>query len=84
MLISLDDIYSLSIASTLPTLPFEVFRQLLNSSPLTTDDGLLLRRMAIDVGAMHLILNYLGVFTHQSQSYQLTGPQVEVFFGCCG
>uniref|UniRef100_W8AIN7 Dual E2 ubiquitin-conjugating enzyme/E3 ubiquitin-protein ligase BIRC6 n=1 Tax=Ceratitis capitata TaxID=7213 RepID=W8AIN7_CERCA len=72
-----NDIYSLSVAPTLPTLPFEVFRQLLDNSPLTTDDGLLLRRLVIEVGAMHLVLNCLGVFTHQSQNYQITSPQNE-------
>ncbi|XP_054725362.1 baculoviral IAP repeat-containing protein 6 isoform X3 [Anastrepha obliqua] len=72
-----NDIYSLSVASSLPTLPFEVFRQLLDNSPLTTDDGMLLRRMVIEVGAMHLVLNCLGVFTHQSQNYQITSPQTE-------
>ncbi|XP_054081324.1 baculoviral IAP repeat-containing protein 6 isoform X3 [Zeugodacus cucurbitae] len=72
-----NDIYSLSVAPSLPTLPFEVFRQLLDNSPLTTDDGMLLRRMVIEVGAMHLVLNCLGVFTHQSQNYQIVSPQNE-------
>ncbi|XP_055696918.1 baculoviral IAP repeat-containing protein 6 isoform X3 [Phlebotomus papatasi] len=62
-----NEIYSLSLASTLPTLPFEVFRQLLDSSPLTTDDGVLLRRMVIEVGAINLVLNCLSIFTHHSQ-----------------
>jgi baculoviral IAP repeat-containing protein 6 len=52
-----NDIYSLAFSSSLPTLPFEVFRQLLDSSPLTTDDGILLRRMVVEVGAVHLVLN---------------------------
>lgn len=55
----------------MPTLPFEVFRQLLDSSPLTTDDGVLLRKMVIEVGALHLVLNCLGVFTHQSNNFQV-------------
>ncbi|XP_059612083.1 baculoviral IAP repeat-containing protein 6 [Phlebotomus argentipes] len=62
-----NEIYSLSLASTLPTLPFEVFRQLLDSSPLTTDDGVLLRRMVIEVGAINLVLSCLSIFTHHSQ-----------------
>lgn len=61
------------MATALPTLPFEVFRQLLNSSPLTSDEGALLRHMCIEVGAIHLVLNCLGIFTHHSQMYQLTG-----------
>lgn len=81
-----DDIYSLALAATLPTLPFEVFRQLLNCSPLTTDDGVILRRMIIEVGAMHLVLNCLGIFTHHSQMYQLTsstGLQEVIFRSVC-
>lgn len=71
-----NEIYSLALSSSLPTLPFEVFRQLLDSSPLTTDDGVLLRRMVIEVGAIHLVLNCLGIFTHHtSQSYQVPGTQ---------
>lgn len=68
-----DEIYSLSLATSLPTLPFEVFRQLLNSTPLTLEEGSLLRHMCIEVGAIHLVLNCLGIFTHHSQMYQLTG-----------
>lgn len=81
---NLDDIYSLSLAPSLPTLPFEVFRQLLDSSPLTTDDGMLLRRMVIEVGAMHLILNCLSVFTHHSPVYPLGSctSEVCIFIGC--
>lgn len=60
----------MAIASSLPTLPFEVFRQLLDSTPLSTDDGILLRKMVIEVGALHLVLNCLGVFTHQSNNFQ--------------
>lgn len=70
-----DEIYNLSLASSLPTLPFEVFKQLLDSSPLTTDDGVLLRRTVIEVGAMNLVLNCLGVFTHHSQIYQSSGEK---------
>ncbi|XP_034488815.1 baculoviral IAP repeat-containing protein 6 [Drosophila innubila] len=68
-----NDIYSLSLAPSLPTLPFEVFRQLLDSVSLSTDDGVLLRRVVIEVGAMHLVLNCLGIFSHQSHNSQI-GP----------
>lgn len=53
-----------------------MFRQLLDNSALTTDDGVLLRRICIEVGAIHLVLNCLGIFTHHSQRYQLTGIPV--------
>ncbi|XP_015009950.2 baculoviral IAP repeat-containing protein 6 isoform X4 [Drosophila erecta] len=69
-----NDIYSLSLAPSLPTLPFEVFRQLLDSVPLSTDDGVLLRRVVIEVGAMHLVLNCLGIFSHQSHNNRIGAP----------
>uniref|UniRef100_UPI00358FA005 baculoviral IAP repeat-containing protein 6 n=1 Tax=Myxine glutinosa TaxID=7769 RepID=UPI00358FA005 len=53
-------------ASVLPTLPFQVLRTLLVSTPLTTDDGVLLRRMALDVGALHLLLACLAALSHHS------------------
>lgn len=70
-----DDIYSLALSSSLPTLPFEVLRQLLDSSPLTTDDGVLLRRMIVEVGAIHLVLNCLSIFTHHNSNIA-PGPEI--------
>lgn len=48
-----------------------MFRQLLDSVSLSTDDGVLLRRVVIEVGAMHLVLNCLGIFSHQSHNSQI-------------
>jgi len=48
----------------LPTLPFHVLRALFSSTPLTTDDGVLLRRMALEIGAIHLILACLSALSH--------------------
>ena len=62
------EILTSPIAASLPTLPFKVLKQLLEDTPPTTDDGLLLRRTIIDVGAVLLLLNCLAIFTHQ------TGP----------
>ncbi|CAB0044915.1 unnamed protein product [Trichogramma brassicae] len=62
------DILSSPIASSLPTLPFHVLRRLFHDTPPTTDDGLLLRRSAVEVGAVLLLLNCLAVFTHQTSS----------------
>lgn len=59
----------------MPTLPFEVLRQLLDSSPLTTDDGVLLRRMIVEVGAIHLVLNCLSTFTHHNSNIA-AGPEI--------
>ncbi|XP_043273976.1 baculoviral IAP repeat-containing protein 6 isoform X1 [Venturia canescens] len=60
------DILSSPIATSLPTLPFQVLKQLLEATPPTTDDGLLLRRTTIEVGAVLLLLNCLAIFTHQT------------------
>ena len=60
------DVLSSPLATSLPTLPFQVLKQLLDDTPPTTDDGLLLRRTAIEVGAVLLLLNCLAIFTHQT------------------
>ena len=60
------EILTSPIAASLPTLPFQVLKQLLEDTPPTTDDGLLLRRTIIDVGAALLLLNCLAIFTHQT------------------
>lgn len=72
------DILSCPVASSLPTLPFEILRQLLESTPLSTDDGVFLRRTALEVGALHLLLACLAVFTHQPQDLTLPGIQHQV------
>ncbi|XP_045481363.1 baculoviral IAP repeat-containing protein 6 [Harmonia axyridis] len=58
------DIFQSPLASSLPTLPFEVLRKLYDATKLNTDDGRLLRRMSISSGVIHLILVCLGIFTH--------------------
>lgn len=78
MFLFLGDIFSSPVAGSLHTLPFQVLRQLFDSTPLTTDDGVLLRRTTIDIGAIHLLLGCLSVFTHQSQDINLPGVQHEV------
>ncbi|KAG8123463.1 hypothetical protein E2320_018949 [Naja naja] len=53
-------------ANVLPTLPFHVLRSLFSTTPLTTDDGVLLRRMALEIGAVHLILACLSALSHHA------------------
>ncbi|XP_054010480.1 baculoviral IAP repeat-containing protein 6 isoform X1 [Hylaeus anthracinus] len=60
------DVLTSPWAASLPTLPFQVLRQVLDATPPTTDDGLLLRKTTIEVGAMLLLLNCLAIFTHQT------------------
>ncbi|KAG7200149.1 hypothetical protein KM043_000587 [Ampulex compressa] len=69
------DVLTSPIAASLPTLPFQVLKQLLDATPPTTDDGLLLRRTTIEVGAMLLLLNCLAIFTHQTGQSEAGGEQ---------
>lgn len=62
------DIFQSPIADSLPTLPFEVLKRLYDASPLSTDDGTVLRRLSISIGVIHLLLACLGIFTHQTQN----------------
>lgn len=73
-----NEICSTSVAATLPTLPFEVFRQLLDRSMLTMDDGMKLRHMVIDVGAVQLVLRCLSIFTHQNAQGKIGSDTAEV------
>ncbi|XP_041468480.1 baculoviral IAP repeat-containing protein 6-like isoform X2 [Lytechinus variegatus] len=57
-------ILSSPLATSLPTLPFTVLVTLFDSTPLTTDDGVLLRRMTLEIGAVHLVLACLSVLSH--------------------
>lgn len=57
-------ILSSPLATSLPTLPFTVLVTLFDSTPLTTDDGVLLRRMTLEIGAIHLVLACLSVLSH--------------------
>ncbi|XP_068082089.1 baculoviral IAP repeat-containing protein 6 [Anabrus simplex] len=67
------DIYNGVVTCTWHTSPFQILRQLFEDTPPTTDDGVLLRRTAIDIGAMHLIFNCISVLTHQSKNSNLPG-----------
>ncbi|XP_063246756.1 baculoviral IAP repeat-containing protein 6 isoform X2 [Prinia subflava] len=61
-------------ANVLPTLPFHVLRSLFSSTPLTTDDGVLLRRMALEIGAIHLILACLSALSHHAPRVPNSSP----------
>ncbi|KAL7987488.1 hypothetical protein Chor_006407, partial [Crotalus horridus] len=66
-------------ANVLPTLPFHVLRSLFSTTPLTTDDGVLLRRMALEIGAVHLILACLSALSHHAPRIPNSGSnQTEV------
>ncbi|KAH0622575.1 hypothetical protein JD844_024985 [Phrynosoma platyrhinos] len=66
-------------ANVLPTLPFHVLRSLFSATPLTTDDGVLLRRMALEIGAIHLILACLSALSHHAPRVPNSSPnQTEV------
>ncbi|ESP03094.1 hypothetical protein LOTGIDRAFT_230508 [Lottia gigantea] len=65
------------LASSLPTLPFTVLKSLFDATPLTTDDGLLLRRMGLDIGVVHLLLACLSVLSHHAPRVCTSGFQHE-------
>jgi baculoviral IAP repeat-containing protein 6 len=72
------DIFSSPVASALPTLPFQVLRELFDSTPLNSDDGILLRTATMELGAIKLLLNCLAHFTHHTSSTKNpTPPPVE-------
>ncbi|XP_072390491.1 dual E2 ubiquitin-conjugating enzyme/E3 ubiquitin-protein ligase BIRC6 [Diabrotica undecimpunctata] len=62
------DIFNSPISDSLPTLPFEVLKKLYDGTPLSTDDGRLLRRISINIGVVHLLLACIGIFSHQSSN----------------
>ncbi|CAL1542612.1 unnamed protein product [Lymnaea stagnalis] len=70
-------ILSSPIANSLPTMPFTVLKSLFDTSPLTTDDGVLLRRMALDIGVIHLVLACLATLSHHKPRAPLTSFQHE-------
>ncbi|XP_069180397.1 baculoviral IAP repeat-containing protein 6 isoform X6 [Procambarus clarkii] len=59
------DIVGPGVGGSLATMPFQVLESLLEATPLTTDDGVLLRRMCLESGALHLILACLAALSHQ-------------------
>ncbi|CAH1128208.1 unnamed protein product [Ceutorhynchus assimilis] len=71
------DIFLSSVATTLPTLPFEMLQRLYDSSPLCSDDGRLLRKTSISTGVVQLLLACLGILTHHSTSMGEKDPQKE-------
>ncbi|XP_072169396.1 dual E2 ubiquitin-conjugating enzyme/E3 ubiquitin-protein ligase BIRC6-like [Diadema setosum] len=70
-------ILSSPLAASLPTLPFTVLVSLFDSTPLTTDDGVLLRRMTLDIGAIHLVLACLSVLSHHGPRGSASANQGE-------
>ncbi|XP_069118544.1 baculoviral IAP repeat-containing protein 6-like isoform X2 [Argopecten irradians] len=66
-----------AIAGSLPTLPFLVLKTLYDSTPLTTDDGVLLRRMSLEIWVIHLILACLSVLSHHVPRMTVPGFQQE-------
>ena len=69
-----------SFAAELPTLPFFVLKTLFDQTPLTTDDGVVLRRMTLDIGVIHLVLACLSVLGHHAPRQAIPGFHQEVSF----
>ncbi len=60
-----------------------MLKTLFDVTPLTTDDGVLLRRMALDIGAVHLVLACLSVLSHHAPRVAIPGFHQEVRRKCC-
>ncbi|XP_060536619.1 baculoviral IAP repeat-containing protein 6 [Cylas formicarius] len=60
------DIFQSAVATSLPTLPFEILQKLYDSTPLCSDDGRLLRGISVTTGVVQLLLACLGILTHHS------------------
>ena len=71
-----------SIAPTLATLPFGVLRQLCDVTPLSTDDGLFLRKMSLEIGVVHLLLACLSALSHHSPRKPSTSNHHDVRRRC--
>jgi baculoviral IAP repeat-containing protein 6 len=67
-----------TFARELPTLPFFVLKTLFDVTPLTTDDGVVLRRMTLDIGVVHLILACLSVLGHHAPRQPIPGFHQEI------
>lgn len=68
------------VGGSLATMPFQVLENLLEATPLTTDDGVLLRRMCLESGALHLILACLAALSHQDTPEVVTSLYHPVLF----
>ena len=55
-----------------------MLKSLFDSTPLTTDDGVLLRRMALEIGSVHLVLACLSVLSHHAPRAPIPGFHQEV------
>lgn len=64
-------------------MPFQVLENLLEATPLTTDDGVLLRRMCLESGALHLILACLAALSHQDTPEVVTSLYHPVRYPSC-
>ena len=74
----LGQILTSQLAGSLATMPMTVLKSLFDSCPLTTDDGVLLRRMALDIGVVHLVLACLARLSHHKPRTPLTSFQQQV------
>lgn len=71
------------LAGTLSILPFQVLCSLFDSMPVSTDDGMLLRQMTLDLGVLHLILVCLSVLSHHAPRVPMKGFMSEVYLSYC-
>lgn len=72
------DLFMFSVARlnkshTLATLSFSTLSELFKSVPLAANNGVTLRRYALELGAVHIVLACLAVFTHHPEAINFSG-----------
>uniref|UniRef100_A0A8D8CH63 Baculoviral IAP repeat-containing protein 6 n=1 Tax=Culex pipiens TaxID=7175 RepID=A0A8D8CH63_CULPI len=71
-----NEIVKLPLLSSLPVVSFETLRQLLEDTPYTTEDGVRLWRLVIEVGAFHQVLDCLSIFSHHEPNGETSTASV--------
>ena len=64
LLLTPASILSSPVATSLSTLPFQVLRVLFQNSAQASDKGVVVQRVAVEVGAIQLVLLCLAVLSH--------------------
>ncbi|ESN99491.1 hypothetical protein HELRODRAFT_113622 [Helobdella robusta] len=62
----------------LSSFPFQVLVCLFDVTPLSTDEGVLLRRMCMEIGVVHLILACLSILGHHAPRQFIPGIYQEI------
>ncbi|KAF0299310.1 Baculoviral IAP repeat-containing protein 6 [Amphibalanus amphitrite] len=65
-------------SAELPLYPFQLMQRLLDATQLTTDDGQLLRRRCLEIGAVNFLLACTAVLSHTETAVQLPALEYQL------